>query len=174
MLILLTTSQRPQIIKALSIDNMQASPGAYKFVIDGKDLKQGRPGYKPERLVLRTYPCDRRLCVHNYLSVYLQKTLDFRGKNRNLILTTKKPFKPATTNTVSRWVKTVLNEAGVDTDVYKPGSTRMAAASKAKRGGVPLDEILKQGGWTRRTTFADFYDRPINVPSKDFGKVVLN
>ena len=165
MLILLATGQRPQIISALSVDNMQLSSNSYKFIVSNLDLKQGRKGYKPEPICIKKFPCDKRLCPYHYLTVYLERTLETRGKHKKVILTIKKPHTPVTTNTVSRWVKSVLSEAGVDVTMYKPGSTRMASVSKAKRVGVPLEEILRAGGWSRQSTFTKFYDRPLGKES---------
>ena len=79
-LILLVTGQRGQILQALTIDNMSVGKNAYTFKIENKDVKQGRRGYKPEPLILRTFPADKRLCVYHYLTVYLKRTLDIRGK----------------------------------------------------------------------------------------------
>ena len=62
---------------------------------------------------------------------------------------------------MSRWVKDVLTKAGVDTAKFGPGSTRAATTSKAQHAGVPLQEILKAGGWSRTSTFQTFYQKPL-------------
>ena len=133
---------------------------SFVFVINNENLKQGRPGYKPELLRLVSYP-DKRLCIVNYLKVYLNKTLDIRQNEKKLFLATNKPHRAAKRDTISRWVKEVLKEAGVDTAVFKAGSTRAAAASKASTAGVPLDEILRAGGWARKSTFQKWYKRDV-------------
>lgn len=165
MLILLVSGQRPQIFRALTINNMELGAASARFVLEGKDLKQGRLGYRAEPVVLKAYPADRRLCVFTYMKAYLRRTLDIRGRTKQLILTTKRPIRGATVNTISRWVRTVLKTAGVDTSVFKPGSVRAASVSKAKVSGVPVEEILKAGGWSRLDTFARFYDKPIKKSS---------
>ena len=104
----------------------------------------------------------------------MRRTLHRRGKFKQLFLTFRKPYAPASLNTMSRWVKEVLPEAGVDTGVYKPRSTRHAATSKAYEGGVPLGEIMKQAGWSTSCMFAKYYHKPILRPSRDMGEVVLN
>jgi len=173
MLILLVSGQRPQIIKALKVDSMQVSPSSYKFVVANKDIKQGRSGYKPGEVLLKSYPADKRLCVHNYMTVYLERTLDVRGKTQELVLTTKKPIKAASTDSVARWVKTVMHQAGIDVSVYTAGSVRSASSSKAKQGGASMEEIMRAGGWARKSTFATFYDKPICKKNKGFQEAVL-
>ena len=129
-LILLVSGQRGQILQALTIDNMSVGKNAYTFKIENKDVKQGRRGYKPEPLVLSTFPADKRLCVYHYLTVYLKRTLDIRGKNRSILLSSVKPYNPPSRDTFSRWVKQVLNLSGVDTKKFCDGSTRAAATNQ--------------------------------------------
>lgn len=50
MLILLVTGQRPQIIQNLNVDNMEIHEKYYMFTLSNSQVKQGRPGYKPERV----------------------------------------------------------------------------------------------------------------------------
>ena len=150
MLILLVTGQRGQILLALNMEAMEINNKEFKFKIKGADLKQGRRGYKPEILRLKAFPADKRICVHRYLSVYLQRTEDIRGTEKAVILTTTKPHHKVSRDTISRWVKTVLSKAGIDMKEYGPGSTRAAAVSKAKHAGASVDEILKGGGMVYR------------------------
>ncbi len=69
-----------------------------------------------------------------------------RGAENQLFVTTKKPYQTTSRDTLSRWVKLVLKAAGIDTELFRLGSTQAAASSKAKKEGVPLDELLKVGG----------------------------
>lgn len=160
MLILLITSQRGQIIQALNLDNMAQLEDSSHFKIKNKDLKQGRPSYKPNILKLKSYS-DKKLCVVRYMRQYLERTAELRGDCRQLFITTTKPHRAATRNTISRWVKKVLQTAGVSTVEFAAGSTRAAASSKANRAGVPIDEILKAGGWSQENTFTKWYKRNI-------------
>ena len=89
MLILIITAQRGQGIRALNVDNMFVSSSSFRFKIRNEDLKQGPPGYKPEVLKLAAFSPDKRLCIANYLKVYLECPLDNRCRVKELILTTK-------------------------------------------------------------------------------------
>ena len=172
-LILLVTGQRGQILQALNIDNMSVGKNEFTFKIRNKDLKQGRRGYKPELLILRVFPADKRICVYHYLTVYLKRTLDIRGTNRSILLTTVKPYKAPSRDTFSRWVKEVLNLSGVDTNKFCAGSTRAAATSKAILSGGNLDEVIKAAGWARKSTFQKWYHKPLCKNPNDFSDSVL-
>lgn len=73
--------------------------------------------------------------------------------------------------TLSRWIRTVMTSAGVDTTIFKPHSTRAAATSKAKTASVPIQEILKTAGWSSSRYFDKFYDKP--VESSTFASAIL-
>nr|CAH0108438.1 unnamed protein product [Daphnia galeata] len=50
--------------------------------------------------------------------------------------------------------------SGIETSLFSAYSTRGAAASKAFAGGVPVDRILKVGGWATESTFSRHNLRP--------------
>ncbi len=59
--------------------------------------------------------------------------------------------------TVARWIKSVLNDAGIDIAIFKPHSTRHAASTAACDAKIPIDDILK------RATFRDYYYKRVIV-----------
>ena len=172
MLILLVTGQRGQIKTALNVERMKLEPSSVVFLIKNSDIKQGRVNYKPEPIKLWAFP-DKRLCVVHYLKMYLQRTSDSRGVETQLILTTGRPVKAASRDTVSRWVKETMAEAGLDVKLFKPGSTRSASTSKAHVAGVPTDDILKAGAWASETTFSTWYKRKVQKRQNKFAESVL-
>ena len=157
-LILITSGQRGQIIPALSLENMEE--------------QEDRPGYRPGLLRLLSYE-DRSICVATYLKEYLARTNDLRKNTDKVFLTTRKPYKPVSRDTVSRWVKSLLQAAGIDTTEFGAGSTRSAASSKASSEGVPLDQILEAAGWSQETTFTRWYNKSINGTSNGMAKSIL-
>ena len=54
-----------------------------------------------------------------------------------------------------------MKDAGIDTTVFKPHSTRGASTSAAKALNVPVQVIMNTAGWRSDSTFAKFYDRPV-------------
>lgn len=71
----------------------------------------------------------------------------------------KAPYRSVSANTLSRWIRSILKSAGIDTTVFGAHSTRGAAASKAFAGGASTDSILRAGHWASESTFARFYRR---------------
>ena len=48
-------------------------------------------------------------------------------------------------------------------------STSVVATSKASEYSVPLDQILSTPGWSSASTFAKFYNQPVDVDN-DFAE----
>ena len=88
------------------------------------------------------------VCLYDALSHYIAKTSQVRT-TQFLFITTNQ-FTPVAPATVSRWVKDILREARVDTNVYKPHTTRSAAASKFAYSMQNLSATLKLGGYYLR------------------------
>lgn len=159
-LIALTNASRAQTIQLLKISNMEKHSDCFRFVMTDL-LKQSRVGYKNPDILLSAYPPDRRLCVYFVMKEYLKRTSDFRSNTDSFILSYIKPYKPVTSSTISRWIKTVLCRAGIDTTIFKAHSTRAASTSKAKNKDVPICDILSKAGWSNSKTFGKFYDKKI-------------
>lgn len=170
-LILLVSAQRIQTLALLDIAFMTVGKSVIRFTIPGL-LKQSRPGYKNPEVLLRAYAPDRRLCVLTYFNEYLNRTKTLRGQETALFITTKKPFRKASKDTMSRWVRQVMLQAGIDTSIFKPHSIRGASASAAKRGGATTKEVMDKAGWARESVFRKYYDRPL-LPSCSFDVAVL-
>ena len=81
---------------------------------------------------------------------------DFVSK---LFISYIKPHKPFSTDTLARWIKSVLASAGINTSVFKAHSVRGAATSHAYAKGVPVAEILCAADWTNEPTFRKYYLR---------------
>ena len=87
----------------------------------------------------------------------------------------KSPFKSVTTQTLSRWVKEVLNNSGIDTRIFTAHSTRHASTSAAKRNGVDIDPLRRTAGWTKiSNTFTKFYDLRLSIETDAIAKPVHN
>nr|CAH7741143.1 unnamed protein product [Callosobruchus chinensis] len=85
-----------------------------------------------------------------------------------------KPIRNATAQTISRWIKTMLEKSGVDTNRYTAHSTRHASASAAARKGFSYDTIRTATGWTQKSqVFANFYQRPL-ASKEIFANAILD
>ena len=89
------------------------------------------------------------------------------------LLISFKTYKAISTSTIARWLKTVLNLAGIDTSIFSAHSYRGALTSKAFSSGISLNDILKTANWSNAETFFKFYNRD-KISTDSFTKVVLS
>lgn len=166
MLIAITNAARSQSIHLMNTKNVYKLKGEFIFVLS-ELVKQSRPGYKEPTVNIKAFPPDRRICIYTVYKEYMLRTKLFREKQSHgkLLLSYVKPHSPVSRDTVSRWIKTVMTRAGIDTSIYKSHSVRSASTSKAKTNFVPISNILKKAGWSNSKTFAKFYDRKIEKDS---------
>ena len=80
-------------------------------------------------------------------------------KAKSLFIGLRPPHSSVGASSVARWLKIILNVAGVDTSIYSAHSTRGASASNAVNSGVPTEAILAAGNWNSESTFTRFYRR---------------
>lgn len=154
----------------IDLDDIQFTE-EYIVILPNKLLKQSRPGYQPEKIVLKSYAQDENVCIVKTLKTYVNRTKNLRT-DRRLLIGTISPHKPVTKSTVSRWVKLVLQEAGIDSS-FGAHSTRAASTSKASLKGVPLDIIIKTAGWSNAKTFAQFYQKRIETNPSGLQEAIL-
>ena len=113
-----------------------------------------------EPLRFRGYPQEPKLCVIRHLAAYLHLTKPLR-QCTSLFIGLIKPHSAVSKDTLSRWCKDTLNNAGVDIHKYSSHSSRAAASSKAKSKGMSLKHISRSAGLTHESTFAKWYDKDI-------------
>lgn len=146
-----------------------------EYIIEFSGLfKQSRPGYKTPVVHTKAHPLDRRICLHVVVKEYSSRTALIRNGEQSLLLSYVKPHKAVTRDTVSRWIKMVMNISGISTDIFGSQSVRWASVSKAKLAAVPVDEILRKAGWSKAGTFSKSYEIYIIVDKDEFTSAVLH
>lgn len=163
MLLLLATGQRLQTISLIKITNVKEDEEGLKIYIP-EFVKTSGPNRTQPCLILPFFHENLNLCVASILKSYLCTTENLRVSNCSaLFISYQKPYKAVTKQTLSRWVKIVMQEAGIDISIYKAHSTRHASTSLAFSRGVSIDVIRKSAGWSSSSmTFARFYNRPLD------------
>ena len=73
---------------------------------------------------------------------------------------------------ILRWIRTVMNSAGIDTGTFKPHSVRPASVSSVSNK-LPLSTILKTAGWSNTCTFRKFYKKPVTMDTT-YCNAILN
>lgn len=173
MLMALITSQRMQTMSKISLDNIVVSTDFVQIKIADR-IKTSKVSQNQPCLLLPFFREQPELCVASLLIKYLERTLEMRNSVKNLFITFKKPVRPATTQTLSNWIKYVLNESGVDTSIFKSHSTRHASTSAAKLKGIDIETIRRTAGWSERSkTFATFYKRPM-IDKSFYARAVID
>lgn len=77
-------------------------------------------------------------------------------------------------DTIVQWIRTILQQSGVDTSMYSAHSTRAASSSVAATMGCPIDDILFQVDWSNAKTFAKFYNKETVKTCEKFDVKVLD
>ena len=75
------------------------------------------------------YQENDKICVFTSIKEYLKLTGNLRGNITRLFITLTKPYKIASQDTLARWIKTTLQSAGIDMNIFTPQSTRSATIS---------------------------------------------
>ena len=175
-LIALTASDRAQTIHAMRVDRVAITNQGLDFVIFDQ-LKTSRSGHPPKVVKCVSWDAEE-LDVSFYVQKYINKTFSLRlrahkrglGKPTQLFLSHKTGL-PVTKSTISRWIKEVMGMAGIDINMFAPGSTRGASVSAAARRGASITQILLNGDWTNLRTYQRFYHRTVN--DTPVGRLIL-
>lgn len=171
MLIALTQASRAHSLSLLTITDLKKDPCMY-ILHYCELLKQSKRGRPNPVLELRKYSPDRRICVYYTLEMYLARTEGIRETERRLFISYVKPYKCVSSSTVSRWLKQVMFNSGIDIKKFTSHSIRGASSSKAKAAGVPIQEIMKVAGWASELTFAKYYCKPVKCNVYDSSVLV--
>ncbi|XP_074654516.1 uncharacterized protein LOC141908379 [Tubulanus polymorphus] len=176
-LLALVIAARGQNMFLLDCTRMKKGLDKFEFFYEAIALKQSRQGQKAYVASIPRFDKNKKICPYMTICEYLKRTKIMRGNETRFFISYVKPYKKVCKQTISKWVKQAMSEAGVDVDKYKPHSIRSAAASEAKSVGVPLDHIMKTAGWARSSTFVRFYNKDIelsNTASTSFQTAVLD
>ena len=160
MLMALTCPERCSIMASLKVRYLKYFPEGVKFqhTIFRKRLHNGKLGES-------VYPkfSEKLLCPVACLSTYLDRTKKWREDetdiHQTLFLSFKKPHKPVTSATLSRWLKELIRQSGIK-DIFGGHSVRSASTSTAKNAGLSIEMILDMADWTNPSTFNLFYYKP--------------
>jgi hypothetical protein len=136
----------------LDIRYMRHYPEGVKF-LHIRYFKRSHQGNLGES-VYPKFDQDSRLCPVECLTAYLAKTSEFHLSSSDnmqqlLFLAQKKPHKPVSSATLSRWLKDVIHLAGIEGEIFKGHSVRGASTSA-------IDTILSMADWTNHSTFNQF------------------
>ena len=137
-------------------------PEGVSFRLPGLS-KTSKPGDSPKSSFHASFEEDKDLCPVSCLKCYETNTKEFRSTDINqnkLFLSYISPHNPVTSSTLARWIKNMLQLAGIDTGIFSAHSIRGASTSEALRQVISITEILGMADWSQESTFSKFYYRP--------------
>ncbi|CAB0020386.1 unnamed protein product [Nesidiocoris tenuis] len=159
-LMALATGQRLQTLSLIRLPNIQQETGGVRIFIPDL-IKTSRPNAEQPTLWFPFFGKEPSLCVASRILQYLSTSKQFRGSRHDtFLISTTKPFGPASSQTLSRWIRQTMHAAGVSKN-FTAHSTRHASTSKAHKVGISFETIRQAAGWSPTSkTFATFYNRP--------------
>lgn len=182
-LLLILSGQRVQTPHLLKVNQISFNKNDCVIRVTGSDqdkLKHFNAKKNVQVMTFEKYD-DKKLCFVTCLQDYLKRTAGHRNSDY-LLLCFKKPYGHASKDTISRWLKCVMKEVGIDTKVFGPHSVRGASTSAAAKLEVPLNTILQAAGWSNAQTFKKFYFKDVHTcnqknekmnSTKEFGNSIL-
>ena len=179
-LLAVTSAHRGSELKHLNVHYMDKYNEIIIFQFD-KKLKNSKQGKKLPQSEFHKFKENPDLCPVECLNTYLEISDKWRSKDKDdvpipsqLLLSHIKPHETVSKPTIARWLKDILNLAGIDIGIYKAHSTRAAASSKAEAMGLSIEEIISKGNWSSKSMFEKFYHKPIDHPGKNFQQKILS
>lgn len=133
MLLALLTSQRSHTLHLLTVDDVVVEKDYVKIRYSSL-LKTSKPGKHVNSVKFPMY-VEQELCIVKTIGEYLDRTKPLR-KDKKLFISTMKPHKGVSRDTISRWIRDTMKLAGIDVSKFSPHSTRAAATSAAQIAGL--------------------------------------
>jgi hypothetical protein len=100
---------------------------------------------------------DPDLCPVTCLKLYLEKSQGLNSDPEALFVGHQSPFVLLAPGTINQICQKIMAEAGIDTTVFKGGSTRETGTSTLLNQGVPEWQVQKRGRWASKSVMRKFY-----------------
>ena len=173
MLLALTRPSRSADLSQLDLRFRRYLPEGVTFQ-PTKLAKQSRQSKPLAEFFFPAFTVNHLLCPVATLRAYEDRTREHRKEEGSspLFLTTIRPHNVASSSTIARWLKSVLERAGINTAIFKAHSVRGAATTAASNAGVTTCDILNAADWSTPLVFQRFYYKPSRQAG--FGRAVLN
>ncbi|XP_060552291.1 uncharacterized protein LOC132713659 [Ruditapes philippinarum] len=169
-LIAITTFKRCSDLQAMRIGegSVNIQEKGVTFYRHGLS-KQDRQGHQSKNIFIPTFKDNKYLDPKRALYWYLKRTDDLRKETNelSLFLTTIKPHKPVSAQTISNWIVSVIKKAYKSKELLEPKvrghSTRSIGPSWALFKGAKLVDVLNSADWSRASTFIKFYLKEVSL-----------
>ena len=122
---------------------------------------------------------DLILCPCRCLKAYIERTESLRGEKKELFITYQEGRnRPASKNTISRWIVSTIKEAYSScgksySDRPRAHDTRKMAVSWALFNGATTKEIMKAAHWSQENSFTEFYLKDVAKEEGNFARASI-
>ncbi|CAG8669999.1 19103_t:CDS:2, partial [Cetraspora pellucida] len=155
-------SYRSAISEAYSY--VDGYPEYFSKIINPKEtnisITHGGNKHRTKKIFIDYYE-DRDLCPASTILKLLDRTHDWRDtpeKLEYLFLTSTTSYRPASSDTIARWLKLILMQAD---PTAKAKDVRVLSALLAQDAGADMNTLLALGNWTNYAVYQRFYQRGI-------------
>ena len=165
-----TTFRRASDIQALKLGpgNVSIQNRGITFIRQGLS-KSDRQNHINSKIFVPSFSQDKSLDPVRVFKSYLKRTKKFRNFGReqtkfSLFLSFVEPHKPVISQTISKWLVSLIKLAYEDPKMKVKGhSTRATGPSWALFNGAPVNSILNAADWSHESTFIRFYLRDVSA-----------
>ena len=139
-------------LAGLQLSPLKITPEEDTFMVNHV-AKQSRPCWPLKEFFFPSLPNNPALCPVSTLQEYIDWTKQFReckdGVDKDsMFITATGGHNPATSATITRWIKATLTKVGIDTSILKAHLVRGATTMAAAMAGISIPEILEAGDWS--------------------------
>ena len=167
-LLAVTCPSRTVDLSSLDTARMRTHHNGVSFLPNSLS-KQSRQGKSIEPFFFPSFPSNNVLC-RNTIRTYMNRVASLRqGETRLFIFIT--PYKAITSSSIARWLRQMLESAGINTAIFGAHSTRGASASAAFKAGITVNDILKAANWNSESVFQRFYHKELDRAA--YGRAVI-
>lgn len=159
---------------------LRFEPGGARLLSDPQFLAKNQsmsftPGeiFLPALGVVSTIAEDKICCPVRALRWYLDNTKNLRQSEKLFILQ-RRPFSPASKNTISRWIKDLIKPHANEGERVRAHDLRGHATSKAWFGHINLEDIMKAAAWKTPSSFVSCYLTDTISAEGSFARAVLS
>jgi len=153
MLMALTIPSRSADLSSLSISRQLYKPEGVLF-LPATLAKQSRNNRNLTPFFFPSFPHNSKLYPVRTLQHYEKCTSALTPeRNDRFFVAIVKPHQAVTSSTIARWLKQLLQAAGVAITTFTSHSVRGASSSAAAGAGMTVNDILKVAVWCFESTY---------------------
>ena len=186
-LIAVATSRRRSELCSLTLEpgHIRWEPGGVRLIPRADFLTKNQSEsfappdiFLPDIKSLSTVPQDKLWCPVRALKWYLGRTNSLRHGPDGLFITTTPPHRPASRDTIARWLVMAIKTAGAlpSSEPANPvhaHEVRAASSSWAFFKGASIHDITQAACWKNPNTFTQCYLKDVLQAEGRAGRVVL-